>query len=74
MAQYLTGGLSIQLLLGVLGQFFLGVKGLDLLMNVLFLFKEGDELLIYAVKLPPFCIDIRVYDVQAGFQLLFAIC
>ncbi len=74
MALYLIGGPSVQLLLGILGQFFLGVKGLDMLMHVLFLFEESDKVLIYAVNLPPFCIDSRVYDVQAGFQLLFAIC
>lgn len=63
MAQYLIGGPSIQLLLGIPGPFFLGVKGLDLLMHVLFLFGEGDEVLIYVVELPPICIDSQVYDV-----------
>lgn len=60
-------GLSIQLLLSILGQLFLGVKGLDLLMHVLFLFKEGDKVLIYAVKLPPVRMNGRVYDIEAGF-------
>lgn len=74
MARYLIGGPNIRLLLGTLGQFFLGVKGLDLLMHVLSLFEEGDEILIYVVKLPSVCIVSRVYDIQAGFQLLFVIC
>ena len=54
MAQYLIEGPSILLLLGILGQFFLIVKGLDLMIHVLFLFEEGDEVLIYAVELPQF--------------------
>lgn len=62
MAQYLIESLSIQLLLSILRQFFLFIKGLDLLMHALFLFKEGDKILIFAVKLPPVCIDSLVYD------------
>ena len=73
MAQYLIRGPSIQILLGILGQFFLGVKDLELLMHVLFLFKKGDKVPIYAVGFPPVYMDSRVYDGQAGFELLFSI-